>query len=70
VVTLLQNTTSSLEVVSVALASGWSDTVITPSGAKVHVGFQQPSSRANQVRFHARVNSSGAKLTVITVVCT
>jgi len=69
-VTLLQNATSNLEVSSVAPASGWNDTVVTASGVTVHVSFQQPSSHANQVRFHARVNSTGTEISLITVVCT
>jgi hypothetical protein len=67
-VTLLQNTQTNLQVQSVAPASGWTDKVVVASGSKVHVVFN--SAPHNQVRFDARLNSTGTRLTVVTVTCT
>jgi hypothetical protein len=67
-VTLLQNTQTNLQVQSVAPASGWTDKVVIGSGPKVHVLFN--SAPHNQVRFDARLNSTGTRLTVVTVTCT
>jgi hypothetical protein len=67
-VTLLQNAQTTLQVQSVAPASGWTDKVVAPSGTKVHVGFIG-TPHTNQVRFDARLNPAGTKLTVVTVSC-
>lgn len=68
-VTVLQSAQANLTVHSVAPASGWRDTVLTASGQRVHVGFSGTPS-TNEVRFYARINSTGTVVSVITVVCT
>ena len=67
-VNVLQNAQASLQVSSVAPATGWTDKVTIATGAKVHVGFRG-ATKTSQVRFDARLNAAGTTLTVITVTC-
>jgi hypothetical protein len=68
-VTLLQSATANLEVQSAAPTSGWKDVVKTPSGASVRVSFSQILPGVDQVRFVARVDTTGKHLTISTVTC-
>jgi len=67
-VTLLQDAQASLQVQSVAPATGWTDQVTIATGVKVHVGFRG-ATKTSQVRIDARLNAAGTTLTVITVTC-
>jgi hypothetical protein len=69
-VTLVQLTTTTLKVTSATPTSGWKATVITASGTTVHVGFQQVGLDNEQVRFWARLNSTGTRITTILQTCT
>jgi hypothetical protein len=69
-VTLVQLTTTTLKVTSAIPASGWKATVITATGTTVHVGFQQVGLDNEQVRFWARLNTTGTRITTILQTCT
>lgn len=69
-VTLRQQSLTTLKVTSVTPESGWKDTVVTRSGARVHVGFQQVGMPQEQERFWARLNSTGTVVTVVLQSCT
>jgi cytoskeletal protein RodZ len=65
-VTIREQSTTSLEVTDADANSGWKDTVITKTGARVHVGFQQIGAPEEQERFWARLNTVGTPGTMIT----
>ena len=69
-VTVIQLTTTTLKVTSATPISGWKATVITASGTTVHVGFQQVGLDNEQVRFWARLNTTGTRITTILQTCT
>jgi hypothetical protein len=69
-VTLVQLTTTTLKVTSAPPLSGWKATVITASGTTVHVGFQMVGMDNEQVRFWARLNTTGTRITTILQTCT
>jgi len=69
-VTVVQLTTTTLKVMSATPASGWKATVITASGTTVHVGFQMVGFDNEQVRFWARLNTTGTRMAVILQTCT
>lgn len=69
-VTVLQQSTTTLNVTSAKPVSGWKATVITASGTTVHVGFQQVGLDNEQVRFWARLNSTGTTITIVIQTCT
>jgi len=62
----LSNTT--LRVTDTDPSHGWKYTVLTRTGTRPHVGFQEIGSPDNQERFWARMNTLGTPGTVINVV--
>jgi hypothetical protein len=68
-VNLMEKTSASLQVRGVAPVSQWKVTIVTADGAKVHVTFDRVLS-THSIRFYARMNSAGTRITVITVACT
>jgi hypothetical protein len=68
-VNLMEKTRASLQVRGVVPVSKWKVTVVTADGPKVHVTFDRMSS-THSIRFYARMNSAGTRVTVITVACT
>lgn len=58
-VTLLEQSTTMLKVTAAHANSGWTATILTASGTKVHVGFQQVGAPEEQERFWARLNTKG-----------
>ncbi len=69
-VKLLQPTLTTLDVENVTPISGWKGTVVTETGTRVHVGFQQVGAPEEQVRFWARLSSTGTVITIVTQTCT
>jgi hypothetical protein len=68
-VTLMETSSAALQVRGVAPVSKWKVTIVTADGAKVHVTFDRMSS-THSIRFYARMDSAGTRITVITVACT
>jgi hypothetical protein len=58
-VTLLEQSTTTLKVTDADANAGWTATILTASGTKVHVGFQQVGAPEEQERFWARLNTKG-----------
>jgi hypothetical protein len=58
-VSLLEQSTTTLQVTDADGNAGWTATVLTASGTKVHVGFQQVGAPEEQERFWARLNTKG-----------
>jgi hypothetical protein len=69
-VTLLQESLTTLHVTSVSPAAGWKDSVVTATGTKVHVSFQQVGDPQEQERFWARLNSTGTRIAIVIQSCT
>jgi hypothetical protein len=67
-VTLREQSTTTLTVTDADATSGWKDSVLTGSGTRVHVGFQQIGAPEEQERFWARLNTVGTPGTVVNVV--
>jgi hypothetical protein len=68
-VTLTQQSPPSLVVKAVAPNPGWRYSVITRSGERIHMSFTKTTS-AHLIRFYARINDDGTRLTMIAVACT
>jgi hypothetical protein len=64
-----QQGVTALDVKEIDTAPGWTDTVLTGSGDRLHLTFDRIGS-THVVRFYARLNPTGTRLSVITVVCT
>jgi hypothetical protein len=67
-VTLVEVSTTTLEVTDADAALGWKDTVIVRMGSRVHVGFQEVGAPEEQERFWARLNTVGTPGTIVNVV--
>jgi hypothetical protein len=67
-VTLLEQSTTTLKVTDADAKAGWKGTVITRTGTRVHVGFQQVGAPEEQERFWARLNTLGTPGTIVNVV--
>jgi hypothetical protein len=68
-VTLAEKSPPSIAVRAVAPNLGWKATTITRAGTRVHMSFSRSTS-AHLIRFYARINAAGTRLTMVTVVCT
>jgi hypothetical protein len=66
-VKVLQTADNTLSVQSVALSSGWTDTMTVGSGSSVRLTFFGPPLQ--QVRFVGRLNPTETRLTVTVVLC-
>ena len=66
--TLRQLSNTTLRVTDTDPSHGWKYTVLTRTGTRPHVGFQEIGSPDNQERFWARMNTLGTPGTVINVV--
>jgi hypothetical protein len=58
-VTLLERSTTMLQITDADGNAGWTANILTASGTKVHVGFQQVDAPEEQERFWARLNTKG-----------
>jgi hypothetical protein len=67
-VTLLEESTTTLKVTDADARSGWKDTVLTRTGTRVHVGFQQIGAPEEQERFWGRLNTLGTPGTEVILV--
>jgi hypothetical protein len=67
-VTLLEQSTTTLKVTDADARSGWKDSVLTRTGTRVHVGFQQVGAPEEQERFWARLNTLGTPGTEVILV--
>lgn len=67
-ITLLEQSTTTLQVTDANSNSGWKDTVITGTGTKVHVGFQRIGAPEEQERAWARLNTTGTPGTIVNLV--
>jgi hypothetical protein len=67
-VTLRQLSNTMLQVTDTDPTHGWKYPILSRSGTRPHVGFQQVGNTNDQERFWARVNTLGTPGTVINAV--